>query len=48
MVRVGARYGTRAAASGEVMTGMTSKSTKSLQFAIHWSSSARSSQAMTW
>src|ERR1700676_3872982 len=36
------------AASLEVMTGYTSKSTRSFQFAIHWSRSERSSVSISW
>ena len=41
-------YLARAAASAEVMTGSTSKSTRSAQAAIHWSSSSRRSVCITW
>ena len=38
----------RCNASAEVITGITSKSTRSLPAAIHWSSSRRSSHSIIW
>src|SRR5882762_10336921 len=42
------RLATRCAASCDVMTGWTSNSTRSLQFRVHSSRSARSAVSMSW
>ena len=42
------RDATLSAASSEVMIGQISKSTMSLQFAIHWSRRVRSAVSITW